>query len=799
MGTRSTGATAVSASETDDVLEALADGPAPASPAHAKAAAGRRSPVSPARLAASAIDLLHSLGLNKESPAGSRLAEPEPEPEPEAAADLAPEPEPAPQPHYTSCYELSYVMLDKQSSPSSTALRELVWLPQQDAPCSSTVLVMLVYPTWEPNAPSSLLDDMMRMGNAMVTMALGSPFANPIYVPIRPRPSRSPGRQPPEEYKVQRLDLTATVQTEGRCGTLLEPADDDDGAAFDDEDDRVFQTPHASRDIPDDTAAPQAPAATPSSPAAAKPHTPPPLGRSDSDAGVSPLTPGSTGSEAAAASLSSMIVPTSVPRKVSQGLAEWATHNLTHMTGQFEKYAERKGISRHVPFTGVVVLEVDWSALTGFEYWNQLEQEGRMCMETNRVHKRRFRTVERAVQHYKLRPTDECARRCGLGVERDARSEIFNQPEKLTEDQRLKRQQMRMSPEGSSWRYIPWPQWSGEANDDEDDVVDVGNASVEPQQGESGEASFEQQERRSISTQSSGSSYGGDVATTTATAAAAAAPPAPGTPQSHFSNTSSSSGSEMDGTAEGATDDDDEGGAVELLHAQMLAIYFTCPFLPGAAGRLMLRAEQAKLLRDYEAGLPGWAVNLATNRFVPNLPIIGVWYRPRMRTLLTAVIIIVQVVSMICGFYDLWRNIPFIQPTLIFVWTPIYSWLIGPLTGTLSSFFSSIFSAVVTSGLSSLFGAIYHVFSFVLAPVISATFMAFQPLLTLFSPLLALTNTVLRTIRSCINVVLSGPRLAITSFGQLLQIVGAHTGPGFVVQFFSDVLSPPRENSRVFI
>ena len=45
-----------------------------------------------------------------------------------------------------------------------------------------------------------------------------------------------------------------------------------------------------------------------------------------------------------------------------------------------------------------MVLEVDWSGLSGFEYWNALEQAGRLCMETSRVQKRCFHSVEAAVR-----------------------------------------------------------------------------------------------------------------------------------------------------------------------------------------------------------------------------------------------------------------------------------------------------------------------------------------------------------------------------------------------------------------
>ena len=223
-------------------------------------------------------------------------------------------------------------------------------------------------------------------------------------------------------------------------------------------------------------------------------------------------------------------------------------------------------------------------------------------------------------RHYHLAPSEECAARCGLGVERSPYSESYQQPQVLhfTEQEAEALKQWRAGPDGAGWRCIAWPSWPHP--DEEEGVEDGGGGSHEP----------------------------------------------------------------------------------EPLPAQMVAIFFTCPFLPGAVGNLLLRAEQASLLQQYEAGLPGWAVNCATNPFVPNLPVHGVWYRPWMRTLLTAVIIVVQVVSMICGFYDLWRNIPFIQPTLIMVWTPVYNWIVAPIAYLFSYLFSSLLSETVQVGLTLL-------------------------------------------------------------------------------------------------
>jgi hypothetical protein len=41
----------------------------------------------------------------------------------------------------------------------------------------------------------------------------------------------------------------------------------------------------------------------------------------------------------------------------------------------------------------VVVLEVDWDAVTGCDYWNPLTQEGRLALETARVRKCCFRKL----------------------------------------------------------------------------------------------------------------------------------------------------------------------------------------------------------------------------------------------------------------------------------------------------------------------------------------------------------------------------------------------------------------------
>lgn len=59
-----------------------------------------------------------------------------------------------------------------------------------------------------------------------------------------------------------------------------------------------------------------------------------------------------------------------------------------------------------------------------------------------------------------------------------------------------------------------------------------------------------------------------------------------------------------------------------------------------------------RLLKLYESGLPAWAVHM---------PLWGLWYRPWLRKATYALFICVSVFSMVMGFYDLLKNVPFLH------------------------------------------------------------------------------------------------------------------------------------------
>lgn len=59
-----------------------------------------------------------------------------------------------------------------------------------------------------------------------------------------------------------------------------------------------------------------------------------------------------------------------------------------------------------------------------------------------------------------------------------------------------------------------------------------------------------------------------------------------------------------------------------------------------------------RLLKLYESGLPAWAI------YAPQY---GIWYRPWMRRVTYALFILVSTFSLVVGFYDLYKNVPYLD------------------------------------------------------------------------------------------------------------------------------------------
>lgn len=61
------------------------------------------------------------------------------------------------------------------------------------------------------------------------------------------------------------------------------------------------------------------------------------------------------------------------------------------------------------------------------------------------------------------------------------------------------------------------------------------------------------------------------------------------------------------------------------------------------------------MLKLLETGIPSWAIFMGS---------FGLWYRPWMRTLTKTIHILLAVFSFACGFYDLYKHVPFLNSAI---------------------------------------------------------------------------------------------------------------------------------------
>lgn len=66
----------------------------------------------------------------------------------------------------------------------------------------------------------------------------------------------------------------------------------------------------------------------------------------------------------------------------------------------------------------------------------------------------------------------------------------------------------------------------------------------------------------------------------------------------------------------------------------------------------VMQQGDERLLKLYESGLPAWAI------YAPQY---GMWYRPWMRSITYMLFILVSAFSLVMGFYDLYKNVPYLD------------------------------------------------------------------------------------------------------------------------------------------
>jgi len=94
---------------------------------------------------------------------------------------------------------------------------------------------------------------------------------------------------------------------------------------------------------------------------------------------------------------------------------------------------------------------------------------------------------------------------------------------------------------------------------------------------------------------------------------------------------------------------------VEILYNRTVNFRFDDPFLPYVLREVIHDPDHHRLLRLCEAGIPAWAIVLP--KFT------GLYHR-YMRHLVAAIVVLVSCLSMLLGFYDLYKRIPLVRSLL---------------------------------------------------------------------------------------------------------------------------------------
>jgi len=102
-----------------------------------------------------------------------------------------------------------------------------------------------------------------------------------------------------------------------------------------------------------------------------------------------------------------------------------------------------------------------------------------------------------------------------------------------------------------------------------------------------------------------------------------------------------------------------------VLSDLTLIAYFDDPIFPFALKEILNNKENKQLLLLYEASLPSWTIVLAQYGY----------YRPWFRYAVKYCIFVISLITMIIGFYDLYRNVPIVRKILKENMNGCVSWL----------------------------------------------------------------------------------------------------------------------------
>lgn len=105
----------------------------------------------------------------------------------------------------------------------------------------------------------------------------------------------------------------------------------------------------------------------------------------------------------------------------------------------------------------------------------------------------------------------------------------------------------------------------------------------------------------------------------------------------------------------------------ETYRDTLVVFRFKEPLLPFELQRIV--TADPGLLKMLESGLPSWVI------FMQSYPIFSQLYRPWMRPLVGTIYYIVSIVTVLIGFYDLYKNVPILKATAARLCGPLFEWI----------------------------------------------------------------------------------------------------------------------------
>ncbi|CAN0914389.1 hypothetical protein LINGRAHAP2_LOCUS28541 [Linum grandiflorum] len=116
-----------------------------------------------------------------------------------------------------------------------------------------------------------------------------------------------------------------------------------------------------------------------------------------------------------------------------------------------------------------------------------------------------------------------------------------------------------------------------------------------------------------------------------------------------------------------STTDTENGGEAKQYKDVLILMRFDDHDLPFKLKQVIM--ADLRLLTLLEAGLPSWVI------FLQSYPVISHLYRPWMCPLARALYVSISIVTVIIGFYDLYKNVPVLKATASRLCGPLFDWI----------------------------------------------------------------------------------------------------------------------------